>query len=174
MLYLLEIPYYTDCWLKYAYLWGSQSSHFLPYVTSIEPTLASQVFGLTVCFLITSADTSSDPAYVYASLSSGSPVRHPIRTKSDFTKRVHRSGLLWSGRRDALQLGDCLHPFSQQLTCSAAAQMEKPSCPVFEGAAWCQRLMGCSRGSKEWATVVSPKHESTDHDGLCLFNKPEH
>lgn len=35
-------------------------------------------------------------------------------------------------KQDALQLGGCYHSFSQQLTRSAAAQMETPSCLVSE------------------------------------------
>lgn len=38
-------------------------------------------------------------------------------------------------KQDALQPGDCYHSFSQQLTRSAAAQMETPSCLVFEAVA---------------------------------------
>lgn len=55
--------------------------------------------------------------YVHASPSWGSPDRHPNRSKSDFTKRLHHlGGLLCSRRRDALLAGDCLRSFSQQLT----------------------------------------------------------
>lgn len=76
------------------------------------------------------------PPYVCASLSWGSPARHPIRTKSDFTKRLHHlGGLLWSRHWDALQLRDCLHSFSQQLTHSASALKQISPCLMFEGAA---------------------------------------
>lgn len=78
------------------------------------------------------------PPHVCASQSWGSPRRacHPIRTKSDFTKRLHHlGGLLGSRHWDALQLGDCLHSFSQQLTHSASALKQISHCLTFEVAA---------------------------------------
>lgn len=59
---------------------------------------------------------------------------HLIRTKSDFTKRLHHlGGLLGSSHWDALHLGDCLHSFSQQLAHSASALKQITYCLVFAG-----------------------------------------
>lgn len=91
-----------------------------------------------------------------------------------FAKRPHCSGgLSWSRRWDALQLGDSLHSFSQQLTPSAAAQMELPSCLVFDGGDWWalgvgvggqQRAPGCSYQSNKLETENS----------ACLVDKSTH
>lgn len=76
------------------------------------------------------------PPYVCASTSWGSPVCHPIRTKSDLTKRLpHLGGLLWSRHWDALRLRDCLHSFSQQFAHYTSALTQRFSCLVVEGAA---------------------------------------
>lgn len=150
-------------------IFRARSSHFLNYFLKGILTKTSHLTTLNqnsnnnkhfsfqgecVCFLIASADTLSTSAYVYASLSSGSPGCHPIRAKSDFTKRPHRSGgLFWSRHRDALQLGDCLRSFSQQFTTSAAAQIEMPSCLIFD----CRDCWapGVGGGCKECQDAVS-------------------
>ena len=79
------------------------------------------------------------PPHVCASLSWGSPHRacHPIRTKSDFTKRLHHlGGLLGSRHWDALQLVDCLHSFAQQLAHSASALKQIPYCLMLTRSSW--------------------------------------
>lgn len=61
--------------------------------------------------------------------------RHPIRSKSDSTKRLHHlGGLLGSRHREALQLGDCLLSFSQQLAHPASPLKQIPDCLMFDGA----------------------------------------
>lgn len=96
--------------------------------------------------------------HVCASLSWGRPhcACHPIRTKSDFTKRLHHlDGLLGSRHWDALQLENCLHSFSQQWAHSASAFKQMCYCLMFGSGSW--HIL------TDWSKAVVLKLWSTEH-----------
>lgn len=79
---------------------------------------------------------------------------HLIRTKSDFTKRLHHlGGLLGSRHWDASHLGECLHSFSQQLAHCASALKQITYCLVFARGSWQTR----ADRSEVWTSCVKPK-----------------